>query len=357
MVPVSGVTFETYVLQHSRGGSMPQPSPSAALQRTTSAVRPEEQESEEEEPWAPVSAVLVRWSPPAVLVRWRYRYPAAADAADQQEEEDALHFRVFYQEVHDKSSGRVAVASGEQRSVLLERLQPEAEYLVRVFARASPSLATRANRTTDAPVGLVRFVAPGTAATAKRLSARDLLKLASNSGVVASRTVVVRDEEIVIVVLVLSVWLAVILLFFNKWGKIRMLEPYQPQYHEQLEPDSPPVLQNCDEHHVKSARCEVKQWYAKFVTPSGDVMPPSTVLSKPAQVKSVVLERELRRLSSNANGSGVAALHRLHRLRHNSVFVGSQILVPLSRRAKSAEDIKSMVLQIEHQPSTQSTAL
>ncbi|XP_037567714.1 uncharacterized protein LOC119448552 [Dermacentor silvarum] len=314
----------------------------AALQRTTSAVRPEEQESEEEEPWAPVSAVLVRWSPPAVLVRWRYRYPAAADAADQQEEEDALHFRVFYQEVHDKSSGRVAVASGEQRSVLLERLQPEAEYLVRVFARASPSLATRANRTTDAPVGLVRFVAPGTAATATAATAT--VAAAANgsspssnnnssgsgaaatagsggpyyrSGVVASRTVVVRDEEIVIVVLVLSVWLAVILLFFNKWGKIRMLEPYQPQYHEQLEPDSPPVL----------------------------------------QVKSVVLERELRRLSSNANGSGVAALHRLHRLRHNSVFVGSQILVPLSRRAKSAEDIKSMVLQIEHQPSTQSTAL
>lgn len=305
-------------------------------------MRPEEQESEEEEPWAPVSAVLVRWSPPAVLVRWRYRYPAAADAADQQEEEDALHFRVFYQEVHDKSSGRVAVASGGQRSVLLERLQPEAEYLVRVFARASPSLATRANRTTDAPVGLVRFVAPGTAATATAATAT--VAAAANgsspsssnnssgsgaaatagsggpyyrSGVVASRTVVVRDEEIVIVVLVLSVWLAVILLFFNKWGKIRMLEPYQPQYHEQLEPDSPPVL----------------------------------------QVKSVVLERELRRLSSNANGSGVAALHRLHRLRHNSVFVGSQILVPLSRRAKSAEDIKSMVLQIEHQPSTQSTAL
>ncbi|XP_037505267.2 uncharacterized protein LOC119381565 [Rhipicephalus sanguineus] len=302
----------------------------AALQRTTSAVRPEE--SEEEEPWAPVSAVLVRWSPPAVLVRWRYRYPAA-------DEEDALHFRVFYQDVHDKLSGRVAVASGEQRSVLLERLQPEAEYVVRVFARASPSLATRANRTTDAPVGLVRFVAPGTAATASAAATNGSSSSSSSSnnssssgaaatamagggggsrgGVVSSRNVVVRDEEIVIVVLVLSVWLAVILLFFNKWGKIRMLEPYQPQYHEQLEPPSPPVL----------------------------------------QVKTAVLERELRRLSSNANGSGAAALHRLHRLRHNSVFVGSQILVPLSRRVKSAEDIKSMVLQIEHQPSTQSTAL
>lgn len=41
----------------------------------------------------------------------------------------------------------------------------------------------------------------------------------------------VREEEVVIVVLVLAVWVFVIVLFFNKWGKIRMLEPYQPQYH------------------------------------------------------------------------------------------------------------------------------
>ncbi|XP_077518193.1 uncharacterized protein LOC144128571 isoform X1 [Amblyomma americanum] len=279
-----------------------------------------------EEP--PVSAVLVRWSPPAVLVRWRYRHP-------QEEEEEGLHFRVFYQGVHERSAAaaaRVALASGDQRSVLLERLEPEAEYLVRVFA--SPGAATRANHT-DAPVGLVRFVAPGSATAGDLGEAYPAhvptddgpagngssggAAAAGGRGVPAVATAtrpVVRDEEIVIVVLVLSVWLAVILLFFNKWGKIRMLEPYQPQYQEQ-DPPSPPVL----------------------------------------QVKSVVLERELRRLSSNANGGGAAALQRLQRLRHNSVFVGSQILVPLSRRVKSAEDIKSMVLQIEHQASTQSTAL
>lgn len=186
---------------------------------------------------------------------------------------------------------------GLWRSVLLE---PEAEYLVRVFA--SPDAATRANHT---PVSLVRFVAPGNAAAGNGSSGGD----AAGRGVPPATRPVVRDEEIVIVVLVLSVWLAVILLFFNKWGKIRMLEPYQPQYQE---PPSPPVL----------------------------------------QVKSAVLERELRRLSSTANGAAA-----LQRLRHNSVFVGSQILVPLSRRVKSAEDIKSMVLQIDHQASTQSTAL
>lgn len=55
----------------------------------------------------------------------------------------------------------MAVASGDQRSVLLERLEPETEYLVRVLARPDP---TRANDTDDAPVGLVRFVSPGAGA-------------------------------------------------------------------------------------------------------------------------------------------------------------------------------------------------
>ncbi|CAN8006992.1 unnamed protein product, partial [Ixodes hexagonus] len=141
---------------------------------------------------------------------------------------------------------------------------------------------------------------------------------------------VVRDEEIVIVVLVLTVWVAVILLFFNKWGKIRMLEPYQPQY--QREP--------------------------QFST-SSSLGPPPVLLKTTGAV-----ERELRRLSSVASNyyvGGVTAAggaSRLHRIRQNSVFVGSQILVaPLPRRYKSAEDIKSMVVQIEHQASTQSTAL
>ncbi|CAM1311896.1 Uncharacterised protein g5830 [Pycnogonum litorale] len=40
----------------------------------------------------------------------------------------------------------------------------------------------------------------------------------------------VRNEEIFIVTGVLIFWFIVIALFINKWGKIRMLEPYQPDY-------------------------------------------------------------------------------------------------------------------------------
>ncbi|XP_069192377.1 uncharacterized protein [Procambarus clarkii] len=40
----------------------------------------------------------------------------------------------------------------------------------------------------------------------------------------------VRAEEVTLVVLVLVLWGVAILLFFHRWGKIRMLEPYQPEY-------------------------------------------------------------------------------------------------------------------------------
>lgn len=42
----------------------------------------------------------------------------------------------------------------------------------------------------------------------------------------------VRGIEVTIVVLVLMVWVGAIILFFNRWGKIRMLIPYQPDYKE-----------------------------------------------------------------------------------------------------------------------------
>ncbi|KAJ8686430.1 hypothetical protein QAD02_022224, partial [Eretmocerus hayati] len=40
----------------------------------------------------------------------------------------------------------------------------------------------------------------------------------------------IRGVEVGIVVLVLMVWVGAIALFFNRWGKIRMLLPYQPDY-------------------------------------------------------------------------------------------------------------------------------
>ncbi|XP_046649896.1 uncharacterized protein LOC124341045 isoform X2 [Daphnia pulicaria] len=45
--------------------------------------------------------------------------------------------------------------------------------------------------------------------------------------------VYVRGEEVGIVILVLIVWVAAVALFFHRWGKIRMLLPYQPVFKEE----------------------------------------------------------------------------------------------------------------------------
>lgn len=43
--------------------------------------------------------------------------------------------------------------------------------------------------------------------------------------------ITVRKEEVIIVCFALCFWVFVICLFFKKWGKIRLLENYQYQYH------------------------------------------------------------------------------------------------------------------------------
>lgn len=53
--------------------------------------------------------------------------------------------------------------------------------------------------------------------------------------------IIVRAEEVLIVSLVLILWVGAIALFFNRWGKIRMLEPYQPKFQQQHRSSCPLV--------------------------------------------------------------------------------------------------------------------
>uniref|UniRef100_T1JBK1 Fibronectin type III domain-containing protein n=1 Tax=Strigamia maritima TaxID=126957 RepID=T1JBK1_STRMM len=99
-------------------------------------------------------------------------------------------------------------------------------------------------------------------------------------------TLYARGEEIGIVVVVLLLWVFVILLFFNKWGKIRMLEPYHPEYKQSHVP-------TCQ---LKGSRLTLDQMHVSM---------------------NALFERE--RLLS------VAHVHKPARLRQNSVFVHGSI--------------------------------
>lgn len=65
-----------------------------------------------------------------------------------------------------------------------------------------------------------------------------LVLLFRNSG---GPKIIVRTEEVCIVMAVLLLWIGAIALFFNRWGKIRMLEPYQPKFQQQHRPSCPLV--------------------------------------------------------------------------------------------------------------------
>ncbi|KAI1285390.1 hypothetical protein HDE_12130 [Halotydeus destructor] len=63
------------------------------------------------------------------------------------------------------------------------------------------------------------------------------VKLVSVTGNGVSR-VTIRTEEAVIISVIMCMWIFIILIFIKQWGKIRMLEPYQPNF-VAASPESP----------------------------------------------------------------------------------------------------------------------
>ncbi|KAJ9574681.1 hypothetical protein L9F63_008142, partial [Diploptera punctata] len=122
-----------------------------------------------------------------------------------------------------------------------------------------------------------------------------------------SSPIIVRAEEALIVLLVLVLWIGAIALFFNRWGKIRMLEPYQPKFQQQHRSSCPMV-------DINGPIGLQHRTFSKF----------------------------------NVNCMGEPS-HTLLRPRQNSVFVGSSttmVTLPMNppRKTKSAMDIQTLVL-------------
>ncbi|XP_054286285.1 uncharacterized protein LOC129002476 [Macrosteles quadrilineatus] len=134
---------------------------------------------------------------------------------------------------------------------------------------------------------------------------------------VATGVPVVRTEEALIVIFVLILWVAAIALFFNRWGKIRMLEPYQPKFHQEHRSSCPMV----DINHPPIS--QHRSSFSKFNV--NCLEPPPHFAAVPPTYRS------------------------LARPRQNSVFVGSSnnmfaVQINPPRKTKSAVDIKSLVL-------------
>ncbi|XP_076370592.1 fibronectin type III domain-containing protein 5b-like [Tachypleus tridentatus] len=237
-----------------------------------------------------ISLVLTKWSPPEVRVFWIY---------DSKNESSLIHFDVTYRPQNARYR-IVQEVSPKECSVVLNHLLPGIPYHLHLTPISEIGSGNHSE--------VIHFISP---------KVQDVAKEKNQSLEKARATPEVREEEIVIVVLVLAVWVAVILVFFNKWGKIRMLEPYQPDYRSPL---------------YKSTR-------VSLVEPILEELP-----------------RESRvALSGQPRQNSIIMSSTYSRLRQNSVFIGStynrttmmaESGVP--RKVKSAEDIKSLVIQIGH---------
>ncbi|XP_059475473.1 uncharacterized protein LOC132196685 [Neocloeon triangulifer] len=134
----------------------------------------------------------------------------------------------------------------------------------------------------------------------------------------------VRAEEAMIVCLVLLLWVGAIALFFNRWGKIRMLEPYQPKFQPAHRPSCPLL--------------ELPQTAAT-------ASPPSCPLNQRLQFNKFNTSQDSGQSVPCPHG------HTPARPRQNSVFVATPCMAahfaPPPRKAKSAVDLQELFLEQE----------
>lgn len=122
----------------------------------------------------------------------------------------------------------VAVVAGNSEAVTLNNLHPDTQYqLVVTAVKAGKRFRSR-------PIVFRTLEPPRTSPQQDAAVTGGPLSPPPPSSQQPQPYIQIRGVEVGIVVLVLIVWAGAIALFFNRWGKIRMLLPYQPDYKEQL---------------------------------------------------------------------------------------------------------------------------
>ncbi|KAL5286873.1 hypothetical protein ACFFRR_008085 [Megaselia abdita] len=194
-------------------------------------------------PATPENITLTFISPSSVQISWQ----TTADISRIEK------YLVQYKPANDRVIRQVA---GNTKTVVLDNLIPSTQYSVTVQANVngikyrSRSIIFRTMDTAKITaqqdlIGGMTAVATvnGTgkfqdeSPNANNNSSNSNYTSPSNSSYTTTTRELppIRGVEVGIVLIVLMVWAGAIALFFNRWGKIRMLLPYQPDYkHEQL---------------------------------------------------------------------------------------------------------------------------
>ncbi|XP_076059198.1 uncharacterized protein LOC143035896 [Oratosquilla oratoria] len=250
-----------------------------------------------EEEWLghPENLTVVKTSPTSVRILWGLR-----------RREDTKYL-ITYKPV----SARYPVISevvAPERSAVLERLLPYTQYQLYLTTIVNDSVQWTSpvisfHTTTSTTAFDDSDDGSFTSEADAQRQAKDEVEVPEKVGAMQ-----VKAEEIGIVLLVLAMWMFAIALFFNRWGKIRMLEPYQEPYKEQA---------NAQLGHRSS--CPMADQYL--------------MINK----------------TMNLGSGDHCMYHTLRRPRQNSVFVGRTRSFSIGehppRKVKSALNLTTLVLQ------------
>ncbi|SPP74334.1 uncharacterized protein LOC117578793 isoform X3 [Drosophila guanche] len=196
-------------------------------------------------PATPENITVTFLTPTAVRVSWQTQIDLKAHPIEK--------YIVTYKPTDD-SYRVVQDVAGSSEAIVLDRLLPSTQYSLVVTAiwqgkkyrsRGQIKFRTldlpRNTSEQDFPPGIFgngNGNASGRNATGNgSIFGDDVTSTATNTLThgTTRELPTIRGVEIGIVLIVLMVWAGAIALFFNRWGKIRMLLPYQPDYkHEQL---------------------------------------------------------------------------------------------------------------------------
>ncbi|XP_008548893.1 uncharacterized protein LOC103572189 isoform X2 [Microplitis demolitor] len=200
-------------------------------------------------PGVPENVTVMFLSPTSVRVSW------STSQVDQVEKYDVTY------KPTDASYRMVRLVAGNSDAVTLNDLQADTQYqLVITAVRAGKKYRSR-------PIVFRTLEPPRTSPQqdASVTGGPPIPPPPSSSNNPHQAHIQVRGVEVGIVVMVLIVWAGAIALFFNRWGKIRMLLPYQPDYKEQLKVPGTgavcaPSNTTCTQHSSQHACSQHLHW-------------------------------------------------------------------------------------------------
>ncbi|XP_065556994.1 uncharacterized protein LOC136025156 isoform X2 [Artemia franciscana] len=277
----------------------------------------------------------------SIIVRWIMNFTT------KEQRDKLLRFEVIIKP-RDQGFKIVIPLSATRRSVRIESLSPNASYQISVIAigtdrkrwkGASTLIRTAGYKLRNQRQWQNQFPVP-------------VLPVPSGPDTLnetAEPLIEVHAEEVSIVLLVLGFWAASVLLFFNRWGKIRMLLPYQPVFKEQNSTNGTPLHSHGNQPILKQqqstyrdsniscaiTRCGHHVWCKADTYAGSETIGHPSVSTK----KAGSTDKEPSSISNRNKRSEIPKIQLIHELRRSKSAETITIFTHENQRAKEVQPL------------------